>query len=167
MMKTECSKQTCVWQTDGHTECLELLSEPKLQLFQLGITTKDTSLILCVSCVLYLNYLLPFRTQTWSEKCQLPPCSCSRPRSPSSSWARATPPSPCTQPASPDAPSPAPAMRRYWPMRAQYSDHVTWIDQWRVSIQVTWSVLTNHRLVFRSRELKICLTDLQRPSLGS
>ena len=36
-----------------------------------------------------------------------------------------------------------------WPILAQYSGHVISIDPWEPSIQVTWSVLTNSSPVFR------------------
>ena len=37
---------------------------------------------------------------------------------------------------------------QYWPIRGQYSGHVTSIDQSQVSIVVTWPVLTNQRPVW-------------------
>ena len=40
-----------------------------------------------------------------------------------------------------------------WPIRGQYLGHVIYIDQSEASIWVTWSTLTNHRPVFRSRDL--------------
>ena len=39
-----------------------------------------------------------------------------------------------------------PSRDLYWPMTGQYSGHVTVINQWQASIQVTWSGSTNKGL---------------------
>ena len=52
------------------------------------------------------------------------------------------------------------------PIRGQYSGHVTSIDQWKVSIKVIWSLLTNQRPVFRSHDLYWLIRDQYLPAWG-
>ena len=70
----------------------------------------------------------------------------------------------------PEQPPPPGSPDQSWPMKSEYSGHMISIDQSDISIQVTWSVLTNQRSVLTNHSPVLSITSagtLSGPRLAS